>query len=267
MAAVDSLPIPERALDKPFLMPVEDVFTISGRGTVVTGRVEQGNPCPEAQLVAHTAQPRAVTSSSCVKYSICHIHSLSMASSHVLQRLTTLKANYPKGWRVVCLHVAGVVKTGDNIDIVGKTLQKSTVTGVEMFHKTVEQGQVHSFVQCSAWQSAALSNPSLMPHIGIKYVGCSNALYAWRNSCRRIQFRVLFGHHRLAIISAFSCAASNERSLEEDRFVHSRPESAKRARCRISWCDHSVTFCRWCARLDPLARTRNSRPKFMCWPR
>jgi elongation factor Tu len=43
IAAVDaSIPTPDRPLDKPFLMPVEDVFTISGRGTVVTGRVEQG---------------------------------------------------------------------------------------------------------------------------------------------------------------------------------------------------------------------------------
>lgn len=43
MAAVDSyVPTPERAIDKPFLMPIEDVFTISGRGTVVTGRVERG---------------------------------------------------------------------------------------------------------------------------------------------------------------------------------------------------------------------------------
>jgi elongation factor Tu len=43
MKAVDEyIPTPERALDKPFLMPVEDVFSISGRGTVVTGRVEQG---------------------------------------------------------------------------------------------------------------------------------------------------------------------------------------------------------------------------------
>jgi elongation factor Tu len=43
MAAVDSyIPQPERAKDRPFLMPVEDVFSISGRGTVVTGRVEQG---------------------------------------------------------------------------------------------------------------------------------------------------------------------------------------------------------------------------------
>jgi elongation factor Tu len=43
MEAVDSyIPQPERAIDKPFLMPVEDVFSISGRGTVVTGRVERG---------------------------------------------------------------------------------------------------------------------------------------------------------------------------------------------------------------------------------
>jgi elongation factor Tu len=43
MEAVDStVPVPERALDKPFLMPIEDVFTISGRGTVVTGRLERG---------------------------------------------------------------------------------------------------------------------------------------------------------------------------------------------------------------------------------
>src|SRR5258707_4327475 len=43
MEAVDSyIPIPERAIDKPFLMPIEDIFSISGRGTVVTGRIERG---------------------------------------------------------------------------------------------------------------------------------------------------------------------------------------------------------------------------------
>ncbi|EEM0293738.1 elongation factor Tu, partial [Salmonella enterica subsp. enterica serovar Typhimurium] len=43
MAAVDEyIPTPERATDKPFLMPVEDIFTITGRGTVATGRVERG---------------------------------------------------------------------------------------------------------------------------------------------------------------------------------------------------------------------------------
>src|SRR5690606_25523908 len=43
VASLDSyIPEPERAIDKPFLMPIEDVFSISGRGTVVTGRVERG---------------------------------------------------------------------------------------------------------------------------------------------------------------------------------------------------------------------------------
>src|SRR5437773_148262 len=43
MEAVDSyIPTPVRAMDKPFLMPIEDIFTITGRGTVVTGRVERG---------------------------------------------------------------------------------------------------------------------------------------------------------------------------------------------------------------------------------
>src|SRR5690606_7194112 len=44
ISAVDEyIPLPERAVDKPFLMPIEDVFTITGRGTVVTGRVERGS--------------------------------------------------------------------------------------------------------------------------------------------------------------------------------------------------------------------------------
>src|SRR5574342_40309 len=43
MEAVDTyIPIPQRAVDKPFLMPIEDIFSISGRGTVVTGRIERG---------------------------------------------------------------------------------------------------------------------------------------------------------------------------------------------------------------------------------
>src|SRR5206468_7899945 len=43
MEALDNyVPIPQREVDKPFLMPIEDVFSISGRGTVVTGRVERG---------------------------------------------------------------------------------------------------------------------------------------------------------------------------------------------------------------------------------
>src|SRR6201985_530141 len=56
MAAVDeSIPQPEREIDKPFLMPVEDVFSITGRGTVVTGRLERG-PIPTREnggLIGH----------------------------------------------------------------------------------------------------------------------------------------------------------------------------------------------------------------------
>ena len=76
--AVDSwVPEPERDIDKPFLMPVEDVFSISGRGTVATGRVE-----------------------------------------------------------------SGVIHVGDEIEIVGiRETQKTTITGVEMFRKILDEGQ------------------------------------------------------------------------------------------------------------------------------
>ncbi len=78
MTAVDTyIPQPARPLDMPFLMPVEDVFSISGRGTVVTGRVEKG-----------------------------------------------------------------IIKVGEEIEIIGiRPTVKSTVTGVEMFRKLLDQGQ------------------------------------------------------------------------------------------------------------------------------
>jgi elongation factor Tu len=78
MAEVDRyIPQPERPKDRPFLMPIEDVFSISGRGTVVTGRVERG-----------------------------------------------------------------VVKVGEEVEIVGiRPTQKTTVTGVEMFRKLLDQGE------------------------------------------------------------------------------------------------------------------------------
>jgi elongation factor Tu len=78
MDAVDSyIPTPDRAVDKPFLMPVEDVFTITGRGTVGTGRIERGQ-----------------------------------------------------------------IKVGEEIEIVGlqEKARKSTVTGIEMFRKLLDQG-------------------------------------------------------------------------------------------------------------------------------
>ena len=85
MEAVDAyIPQPERPIDKPFLMPIEDVFSISGRGTVVTGRVERG-----------------------------------------------------------------IVKVGEEVEIVGiKNTVKTTVTGVEMFRKLLDQGQAGDNVGC-----------------------------------------------------------------------------------------------------------------------
>ena len=85
MAAVDSyIPQPERPKDQPFLMPIEDVFGIKGRGTVVTGRVERG-----------------------------------------------------------------VVKVGETIEIVGiKDTTTTTVTGVEMFQKTLDEGEAGDNVGC-----------------------------------------------------------------------------------------------------------------------
>ena len=76
-AVDDYIPTPNRPIDEPFLMPIEDVMTITGRGTVVTGRVERG-----------------------------------------------------------------VVKVGDEVEIVGiKPTSKTTVTGIEMFRKLLDQGQ------------------------------------------------------------------------------------------------------------------------------
>jgi len=85
MEAVDSyIPTPKREVDKPFLMPVEDVFSIEGRGTVVTGRVERG-----------------------------------------------------------------VVKVGEEVEIVGiKDTRKTTVTGVEMFRKLLDQGEAGDNIGC-----------------------------------------------------------------------------------------------------------------------
>jgi elongation factor Tu len=63
MEAVDSyIPIPERITDKPFLMPIEDIFSISGRGTVVTGRIERGivKVGEEMEIVGFTPTAKTV---------------------------------------------------------------------------------------------------------------------------------------------------------------------------------------------------------------
>ena len=67
-ACDDYIPAPERALDQPFLMPIEDVFTITGRGTVVTGRVEKGiiKPGDEVEIVGlKDTQKTVATSMKC----------------------------------------------------------------------------------------------------------------------------------------------------------------------------------------------------------
>ncbi|RAD06125.1 elongation factor Tu, partial [Burkholderia multivorans] len=55
----DFVPEPERDVDKPFLMPVEDVFTITGRGTVVTGRVERGVLLPNEEIEIVGIKPKS----------------------------------------------------------------------------------------------------------------------------------------------------------------------------------------------------------------
>lgn len=63
LKAVDEhIPTPERELDKPFLLPVEDVFSISGRGTVVTGRIERGTIKigDEVELVGHKSKAKTI---------------------------------------------------------------------------------------------------------------------------------------------------------------------------------------------------------------
>ena len=63
MEAVDQyIPTPERDVDKPFIMPVEDVFSITGRGTVATGRVERGTVKvgDEVEIVGMTDETRKV---------------------------------------------------------------------------------------------------------------------------------------------------------------------------------------------------------------
>jgi elongation factor Tu len=63
MEAVDTyIPIPERVTDKPFLMPIEDIFSISGRGTVVTGRIERGivKVGEEMEIVGYTPTAKTV---------------------------------------------------------------------------------------------------------------------------------------------------------------------------------------------------------------
>ena len=107
MDAVDSyIPTPVRDTDKPFLMPVEDVFTITGRGTVATGRVERGQ--------------------------------VNVGDTIEVVGLKEKAEQYVVTGRVE----RGIIHVGDEIEIVGlKETQKTTCTGVEMFRKLLDEGQ------------------------------------------------------------------------------------------------------------------------------
>ena len=80
MEAVEkSIPTPTRETDKPFLMPVEDTFSISGRGTVVTGRVEMGTirVGEEVEIVGLTQKPAKTTCTGALMYiSVFYSYSL-----------------------------------------------------------------------------------------------------------------------------------------------------------------------------------------------
>jgi elongation factor Tu len=109
----ENIPQPDRPIDQPFMMAIEDVFSISGRGTVVTGRIDRG-----------------------------------------------------------------VIKVGEEVEIVGiRPTQKTTVTGVEMFRKLLDQGQAGDNVGCllrgiereGVERGQVLAKPgSITPHTNFK---------------------------------------------------------------------------------------------------
>ena len=133
MAAVDSyIPQPERAKDRPFLMPIEDVFTISGRGTVVTGRIERGivKVGDEVEIVG--LRPTAKTIATGVEM-FRKLLDQGEAGDNVGVLLRGTKREEVE---------RGIVKVGDEVEIVGlKPTMKTVATGVEMFRKLLDQGE------------------------------------------------------------------------------------------------------------------------------
>uniref|UniRef100_UPI001900B730 elongation factor Tu n=1 Tax=Escherichia coli TaxID=562 RepID=UPI001900B730 len=121
------IPEPERAIDKPFLLPIEDVFSISGRGTVVTGRVERGiiKVGEEVEIVGI----KETQKSTCTGVEMFR------------KLLDEGRAGENVG--VVTGRVErGIIKVGEEVEIVGiKETQKSTCTGVEMFRKLLDEGR------------------------------------------------------------------------------------------------------------------------------
>ncbi len=122
MAAVDSwIPQPARPLDKPFLMPIEDVFSISGRGTVVTGRIERGVVKVGEEIEIIGLKPTIKTTVTGV------------------EMFRKLLDQGEAGDNVGCL-LRGTKR--EEVEIVGlKDTKKTVVTGVEMFRKLLDQGE------------------------------------------------------------------------------------------------------------------------------
>ena len=122
MTAVDDyIPQPERPKDLPFLMPIEDVFSISGRGTVVTGRIERGvvNVGDNIEIVGIKDTSTTVVTG--------------------VEMFRKLLDSGEAGDNVGCL-LRGVGR--DEIEIVGiKDTQTTVCTGVEMFRKLLDQGE------------------------------------------------------------------------------------------------------------------------------
>src|SRR5438552_3366781 len=129
MAAVDSyIPTPVRAIDKPFLMPIEDIFSITGRGTVVTGRVERG----------------------VVKGGEVYLRArVGARDKPFLVRSGDIFWVGGGGGGVRGGGGRGVVKVGEEVEIVGfRETRKTVVTGVEMFRKLLDEGQAGDNVGC-----------------------------------------------------------------------------------------------------------------------
>ena len=133
MKAVDEhIPQPDRPKDKPFLMPVEDVFSISGRGTAVTGRVEQG--------VVKTGEEIEIVGIRDTKKSVCtgvemfrKILDTGEAGDNIGALLRGIERTDVE---------RGVVNVNDEIEITGiKETQKTVCTGVEMFRKLLDRGE------------------------------------------------------------------------------------------------------------------------------
>ncbi len=132
MDAVDSyIPTPERDVDKPFLMAVEDTMTITGRGTVATGRVERG--------VLHVNDPLEIVGIKETQNTVC------TGIEMFRKLLDEAQAGDVATGRVE----RGVLHVNDPLEIVGiKETQNTVCTGIEMFRKLLDEAQAGDNIGC-----------------------------------------------------------------------------------------------------------------------